>query len=152
MGEGEILLRLSVASIAGALIGLDRELRGIAAGLRTHALVALSSAVIIVGSLILYEDLGGGAGGSGIDPLRSIQGLAQAIGFIAAGTIFFAKGEVQNLTSAANIWLAASLGIVAGAGEYALVGIAMALGIIIVTGVRLLERQLPHSKKQSEED
>ena len=152
MGEGEILLRLSVASIAGALIGLDRELRGIAAGLRTHALVALSSAVIIVGSLILYEDLGGGTGESRIDPLRSIQGLAQAIGFIAAGTIFFAKGEVQNLTSAANIWLAASLGIVAGAGEYALVGIAMALGIIIVTGVRLLERHLPRSNKQADDD
>jgi putative Mg2+ transporter-C (MgtC) family protein len=151
VGEGEILLRLTVATVAGALIGLDRELRGIAAGLRTHALVALSSAVIIVGSLILYEDLGGGTGEARIDPLRSIQGLAQAIGFIAAGTIFFAKGEVQNLTSAANIWLAASLGIVAGAGEYALVVIALVLGVIVVTGVRLLERYLPHSRKSDDD-
>lgn len=142
-----MLLRLVTATVAGALLGLDREVRGISAGLRTHAMVSLSSAVITVSSLLIYEQLRGPDGAPAADPLRAIQGLAQAIGFIAAGAIFFARGRVKNLTSAANIWLAAGIGIAAGAGQYVLVGMAMVLGIIVVTVVGLLERYLP--RKQS---
>lgn len=152
MDEFEIFLRLLTATTAGAVLGIDRELRGISAGLRTHAMAGLSSAVIVVASLILYETLTDTAGNPTTDPLRAVQGLAQAIGFVAAGAIFFARGKVHNLTSAANIWLAAGLGIAAGAGEYALVGIALALGILVVTGVRLLERFLPSSDKSNRDD
>lgn len=152
MDEFEIFLRLLAATTAGALLGIDRELRGISAGLRTHAMASLSSAVIVVASLILYETLTDTAGNPTTDPLRSIQGLAQAIGFVAAGAIFFARGKVHNLTSAANIWLAAGLGIAAGAGQYALVAIALALGIMVVTGVRLLEKFLPANDKANRED
>ena len=151
MTEMEIVLRLLAATTAGALLGIDRELRGISAGLRTHAMAALSSAVIVVVSLVLYEELTTLSGEPATDPLRAIQGLAQAIGFVAAGAIFFARGQVHNLTSAANIWLAAGLGIAAGAGEYVLVAIALAFGVIIVTGVRLLERLLPGSEKHVDE-
>jgi putative Mg2+ transporter-C (MgtC) family protein len=109
----ETVLRLGVATLCGFLLGLDRELRGISAGLRTHALVALSSAVITVSALELYGDTR--AHGGDADPLRVIQGLAQAIGFIAAGAIFVSQGAVRNLTTAANIWLATAVGIAAGA-------------------------------------
>ncbi|MGV8840015.1 MAG: MgtC/SapB family protein [Bauldia sp.] len=146
MSEFEIFLRLLTASAAGALLGLDREMRGISAGLRTHAMASLSSAVIIVSSILIHDQLTA-AGETGIDPLRAIQGLAQAIGFIAAGAIFFANGNVRNLTSAANIWLAAGLGIAAGAGQYVLVAFAVAFGVFIVTGLRFLERLLPGSDK-----
>jgi putative Mg2+ transporter-C (MgtC) family protein len=146
MTESEILIRLLVSAGAGILLGIDRELRGISAGIRTHAVVSLSSAVITVSALLLYDELRA-SGAQDIDPLRVVQGLAQAIGFIAAGAIFVSKGDVHNLTSAANIWLAAAAGIAAGAGQYALLVMALVLGIVIITGVRVVERLIPGSGK-----
>ena len=146
--QTDLILRLVVAVVGGVLLGIDRELRGISAGIRTHAVVALSSAAITVSALLLYETLSPVSGNNNIDPLRVIQGLAQAIGFIAAGAIFVARGDVHNLTSAANLWLAAALGIAAGAGQFLLFGTALILGIILITGVRFLERFLPHGKTQ----
>lgn len=146
MDTWEILYRLTIATAAGLLLGLDREMRGIAAGIRTHGLVALSSALISVSAFMVYEDLQV-VGGSNVDPLRVVQGLAQAVGFVAAGAIFFAKGEVHNLTSAANIWLAAAVGIAAGSGQTILVLAGVGFGAIILTIVRVLERLIPGSAK-----
>lgn len=146
----EMMARLVVATFVGLLLGLDRELRGIPAGLRTHGLVALSSAAITVSALILNDDMLA-AGQIGGDPLRVIQGLAQAIGFIAAGVIFVTKGNVHNLTSAANIWLATAVGIASGAGQYRLVAVTTLLGILLVTVVRMGSRYLPGSDKREEE-
>lgn len=142
----EILIRIGMATGAGLLLGLDRELRGISAGIRTHALVAMSSALITVSALLLYQELREQHGTS-IDPLRVVQGLAQAIGFVAAGAIFVSKTSVHNLTSAANIWLAAAIGIAAGAGQEELVAIGVGFGVVIVTFVRVLERYIPGSDK-----
>ena len=146
----EITLRLGLASLAGILLGLDREMRGIAAGIRTHALVALSSALITISALMLHEELAR-SGASNVDPLRVVQGLAQAVGFIAAGAIFFSKGNVHNLTSAANIWLAAAAGIAAGAGQIKLLFVGVAFGAVIVTVVRLIARLIPGSLKSDDE-
>ncbi|WP_279480663.1 MgtC/SapB family protein [Aureimonas sp. SK2] len=146
MTTWEIVLRLGLASGAGLALGIDRELRGISAGIRTHALVALSSALITVSALMLQAEFAA-RGDSGMDPLRVIQGLAQAVGFVAAGAIFVSGGNVHNLTSAANIWLAAALGIAAGAGQFRLVAVGIAFGVVILTLVRLTERRLPGSGK-----
>lgn len=147
----EILIRLSVATLAGIILGLDREMRGIAAGVRTHALVALSSGLITVSAFMVHADLLA-AGDTSVDPLRVVQGLAQAVGFVAAGTIFFARGTVHNLTSAANVWLAAAVGIAAGIGQYSLVVAGMAFGVIIVTVVRGMERWVPGNRKATAVD
>ena len=94
---GEVIIRLGAATAGGLLLGLDRELRGHEAGVRTHALVALSSAMITVSALLMSEQLV--TEGSRPDPLRVVQGLAQAIGFIAAGIIFVKRGD-----SVAKTW------------------------------------------------
>jgi len=138
----EMLLRLVVAAGVGLLLGLDRELKGISAGLRTHALVSLSSAAITYSALELHVQLSAD-GSSSTDPLRVIQGLAQAIGFIAAGLIFVARGGVHNVTSAANLWLATAVGIASGAGQYVLVAITTAIGLVLLVVVRAAERWLP---------
>lgn len=151
MRNHDIVVRLVFAVIGGMLLGLDRELRGISAGIRTHAIVALSSAAITVSALLLFDVLSSDPGAQNIDPLRVVQGLAQAIGFIAAGAIFFARGDVHNLTSAANLWLAAALGIASGAGQYVLFGTALVLGLILITLVRLLERFLLGNRKPEDE-
>ncbi|UYW28361.1 MgtC/SapB family protein [Methylorubrum extorquens] len=138
----DILLRLGLATVCGLLLGFEREWRGKDAGIRTHALVALSSAMITTSALSLYAEVQSNGGDA--DPLRVIQGLAQAIGFIAAGTIFVARGDprrtVRNLTTAASIWLAASAGIVAGAAQFRLLAVAMGFGLLILTVVTALKR------------
>lgn len=141
----EIALRLGLASLAGVLLGFDRELRGHDAGIRTHGLVALSSAVLTLSGLALAEELR--IEGAQPDPLRVVQGLAQAIGFIAAGLIFVRHGGVVNLTTAANIWMAASVGIVAGAGQYRLLIVSAVMALIILTLFRAVERWLPKREK-----
>ncbi|WAJ26933.1 MgtC/SapB family protein [Antarcticirhabdus aurantiaca] len=142
----DMAMRLGLATAVGLALGLDRELRGGAAGIRTHALVSMSSAVITVSALLLFDELKTMPGAS-IDPLRVVQGLAQAIGFVAAGSIFVSGGNVRNLTSAANIWLAAALGIACGAGQFALVFLGAGFGLVILTLVRIAERRLPGSVK-----
>ncbi|BCM81925.1 MgtC/SapB family protein [Methylobacterium indicum] len=134
----EIVWRLGVATLCGMVLGLEREWRGKDAGLRTHALVALSSALITASALSLYAMVRRQGGDA--DPLRVIQGLAQAIGFIAAGTIFVARRSVKNLTTAASVWFSASAGIVAGAAQFTLLAVAMGFGLTILVVLKLLDR------------
>ncbi|WP_454882864.1 MgtC/SapB family protein [Sphingomonas oryzagri] len=136
-----MLLRLGVATVVGFLLGLEREWRGHPAGSRTHGLVALSSAMITISSLLLLDDLRG-SGGTG-DPLRVVQGLAQAIGFIAGGLIFVRGGTVKNMTTAASLWMAAAVGIGAGAGQFVLIGLATLIAAILLFADPLVKRWLP---------
>ena len=147
----ELALRLGLAAFAGLLLGLDRELRGVDAGIRTHALVALSSAMIMVSSLLLYASVRD-AGGEPPDPLRAVQGLAQSIGFIAAGLIFVRGGVVRNMTTAANIWIAAAVGIACGCGQYGLVLVGGGLAVVLLTILKAFERFIPAESKGRSDD
>lgn len=147
----ELALRLGLAAFAGLLLGLDREMRGVDAGIRTHALVALSSAMIMVSSLLLYASVRD-AGGEPPDPLRAVQGLAQSIGFIAAGLIFVRGGAVRNMTTAANIWIAAAVGIACGCGQYGLVLVGGGLAVALLTILKTFERFIPAESKGRSDD
>jgi putative Mg2+ transporter-C (MgtC) family protein len=136
-----ILLRLGVATLIGLALGLERQWSGHDAGLRTHAIVSLSSAMLTVSSLLLFVEIRN-LGGHG-DPLRVVQGLAQAIGFIAGGLIFISRRTVRNMTTAASLWMAAAIGIGAGAGQFLLVLIGAALTIVLLLFERLVRRWLP---------
>lgn len=142
----EMALRVVLATLAGIALGFDREARGFPAGIRTNALVSLSAAAITISALMLYADLIE-EGHAEVDPLRVIQGLAQAIGFIAAGLIFTSGREVHNLTSAANLWLAAAVGIACGAAQFELAAISVGLGVTLLVVVRVVERYIPGSQK-----
>jgi len=137
----DIALRLGLATMAGAILGFDRERRGHPVGIRTNGIVALSSAVLTVSALLIFNELR--SEGAQPDPLRVIQGLAQAIGFIAAGLIFVKGSDVHNLTTAANLWLATAVGIACGAGQYVVVGLAMLFGLVLVTLGRVVKRLIP---------
>jgi putative Mg2+ transporter-C (MgtC) family protein len=143
-----ITIRLGAATLLGLVIGLEREWRGHDAGVRTHALVSLSSAMITVSSLLLFDDLRS-HGGQG-DPLRVIQGLAQAIGFIAGGLIFIRGGGVRNMTTAASLWMSAAIGIGSGAGQFLLVGIATCFAILLLLTDLLLKRILPRANEHDD--
>lgn len=127
----DILVRLAVATVIGAVLGIDREVRGKPAGLRTHALVALGSALVIVTTL--------GVANHGPDAVsRAIQGIIAGVGFLGAGAILRARDrdEVSGLTTAASIWLVASLGIACGSGYWlaALGALVLALLVLVLGG------------------
>ena len=138
----ELLLRFGIASAFGLLLGLDREVRGISAGVRTHRLVALSSAMTMLIALELFEELSTNAEVD-MDPTRAIQGLAQAIGFLCAGVIFVARGSVYGVTTAASLWMTSSIGMAAGAGMYRIAIAGLVFALLIVTVIWLATRFLP---------
>lgn len=131
----DLLSRLGIAAIIGLLLGLDRELRGHAAGMRTHGLICFSAAAMTVSALGLFNTLDAVRA----DPLRIYEAAGAFIGIIGAGLIVFSKGQVHNLTTAAHLWLAAVIGIACGAAQWPLVAIAFVIGVIMLTLLRLVE-------------
>jgi putative Mg2+ transporter-C (MgtC) family protein len=123
---GRVVVRLSVACVLGAVIGMERFREGKPPGLRTHMLVALGAAMF---TLIPTE----GKMTSG-DLSRVIQGVAAGIGFLGAGTILKLedKHRIEGLTSAASVWLTAAIGTAAGAGWIWVAFIGMLWGLIIL--------------------
>ena len=133
--DWDLLSRLGIAAVLGLFLGLDRELRGHAAGMRTHGLICFSAAAMTVSILALYTDLGG----ERMDPLRVYEAAGAFIGIIGAGLIVFSRGQVHNLTTAAHLWLAAVVGIACGAAQWPLVAIAAAISLVMLTLLRLIE-------------
>ena len=118
----EILLRLVLSILAGGLIGLEREVVHKPAGVRTHMLVSLGSALFVIIALEAIP--------SGIDKI--IAGIATGIGFLGAGTIFKAKSEVHGLTTAASVWAVAAVGLGIGLGYYLITIIAATLVLLVL--------------------
>ncbi len=114
----EIGLRLGAAIAAGALIGIERTFRGRPAGFRTHALVCLASAMLMLMGVNAEGWLKALPADIHIDPTRVAQGIMTGIGFLGAGVIFRDGPSVRGLTTAASIWATAALGIVIGVGMY----------------------------------
>ncbi|MGH1373430.1 MAG: MgtC/SapB family protein [Cellvibrionaceae bacterium] len=115
----EPMLRLMAAVLVGGAIGMDRAYRGRAAGFRTHILVCLASSLLMILmdlQWVLGDDLR--ADVIRMDPARMAQGIMTGIGFLGAGVIMQDKQSVRGLTTAASIWITATIGIVLGAGYY----------------------------------
>ena len=128
------VLRLLVAGILGAIIGLDREYRAKEAGYRTHFLVSLGSALIMIVSQYGFQEIIKESSVT-LDPSRVAAQVVSGIGFIGAGTIIFQKQIVRGLTTAAGIWATAGIGLAIGAGMYT-IGIAATL--LTLAGLELL--------------
>ena len=128
---GELAVRLAVAAGLSGAIGLERELRERTAGLRTHILVGVGSALFTVVSAYGWNDvLGGGGGATTFDPTRIAAQVVTGIGFLGAGAIIRHRAGVTGLTTAAGLWVAAAIGMAAGAGFYR--GALIATGIVLV--------------------
>ena len=139
----EIAMRLVVATLIGSGLGLDRELRHRPAGLKTHALVALGSALVTAATASItdlhHPDM--------TALTRVIQGVIAGIGFLGGGAILKSSDEmVRGLTTAASIWVAAALGIVCGIGEFAVALIALAIALIVLVFGNAIERRFGHRK------
>ena len=133
----DTLLRLGIATVLGALVGLERERLDRAAGLRTHTLVAVASALLMLVSGYSFPDFGA----EPRDPTRMAAQVVSGIGFLGAGVIIFRKNTVRGLTTAASIWAVAGVGLAAGGGMVAEAGIGTGFILIVQAGLRPLERR-----------
>ena len=131
--------RLTAACVLGALIGLEREWRRKPAGLRTHILVSVAACLFVIIGQELSALEFGGAGEQRNDPIRMIEAVTAGVAFLAAGLIFTSKGEVQNVTTGASLWLAGAVGLGCGAGQMSLAAMATAIVIVVLFALRQIE-------------
>jgi putative Mg2+ transporter-C (MgtC) family protein len=138
----DIFLRVFAAVAAGGAIGLERSINGRPAGFRTHSLVCMASAVLM--ALAVHQrELLPAFTGTNIDPMRLAQGIMTGIGFLGAGVIVKEKMGVRGLTTAASIWITASIGIVLGSGLFRTGLIATLLTIGVLAFFRKVEDLAP---------
>ncbi|MBR6648250.1 MAG: MgtC/SapB family protein [Bacteroidaceae bacterium] len=130
----DFILRIFVAGLMGALIGLEREYRAKEAGYRTHFLVSMGSALLMIVSQYGFDTLLGETG-IGLDPSRIAAQVVTGIGFIGAGTIIINKQIVRGLTTAAGVWVTSGIGLAIGAGMYVL---GICATFLVLAGLELL--------------
>ncbi len=145
----EILSRLLLAALFGALIGLERERKAWSAGLRTHMMVCVGSCLIMMVSAFGFSDILGTAHVE-LDPSRIAAQVVSGIGFIGAGTIMFQKQEttIRGLTTAAGLWTVAAIGLATGGGMYFGAAATTFIALIILWAIQPLEKIYSKKYKQ----
>ena len=128
----DFILRIFIAGLLGGLIGFEREFRAKEAGVRTHFIVALGSALFMIISQYAFTGQ--------FDHARVAAQVVSGIGFIGAGVIIFQKNVVRGITTAAGLWVAAAIGLACGAGMYALATAAMLMTIICLETMHFVTR------------
>ncbi len=130
--DWDLILRLFMGGMMGGLIGLEREFRAKEAGLRTHFIVALGSALFMMISQFAFNGR--------FDAARVAAQVVSGIGFIGAGVIIFQKNVVRRVTTAAGLWVAAAIGLACGAGMYWLAGAATLMTVVCLEMMHLVHR------------
>jgi putative Mg2+ transporter-C (MgtC) family protein len=141
----EIYLPILGALIAGGVIGFEREFRARAAGFRTHTLVCVASALLMLAAVYQTEWIGPYASNEviRIDPVRMAHGILTGIGFLCGGVIFREGASVHGLTTAASLWMTSALGTLFGVGMYAAGAAGTVLTLLILTLFRLVDVYAP---------
>jgi putative Mg2+ transporter-C (MgtC) family protein len=139
-----VLLRVITATLLGALVGFERERAGKPAGFRTHILVCLGTAIVVLACAGSRMDSAGLS--------RVIQGIVTGIGFIGAGSILKISEhrDIQGLTTAAGIWMTAAIGIACGLGTIGLALIATAMTLIVLWVLRVIEARADKTKENAD--
>jgi putative Mg2+ transporter-C (MgtC) family protein len=140
----DVLAKLAMAVVLGGAIGLEREIRGKPAGLRTNILICVGSALITDVSISI-----GWVNGMRGDPARLAAQIVSGVGFLGAGTILHSTGGITGLTSAATIWVVAALGIAVGAGNFVEAAGAMVLVALVLGGLGRFEHRLRRVRRRA---
>jgi putative Mg2+ transporter-C (MgtC) family protein len=141
LGIDVVAIRLFASVLLGGIIGFEREYLARPAGMRTHMLVALAAATFAVLTLELTTQ----ADGEGVqsDPVRIIEAVTAGVAFLAAGSIIFARGQVQGLTTGASLWLSGAIGVACGIGYYFIALLATLLAAFVLVVLRWVEAAIP---------
>jgi putative Mg2+ transporter-C (MgtC) family protein len=141
VGPRELFLRLGTAALLGSLIGLDRQRLDKSAGLRTHMLVSVGSALVMIVSAYGFDEVLRPERVV-LDPSRVAAQVVSGIGFLGAGAILRKNQSVHGLTTAASIWAVAAIGLAAGGGLYLAAASATVLMLVILAALKPLEDRL----------
>ncbi|WP_206957362.1 MgtC/SapB family protein [Trinickia acidisoli] len=136
----ELVLRLILAAILGSVIGFERERQAWAAGLRTHMLVCVSSALVMIVSAFGFADVLGRPDVV-LDPSRIAAQVVSGIGFLGAGAILLRGEVIRGLTTAASVWSVAAIGLAVGAGLNTAAIAATIIILVILAGIKPIERR-----------
>lgn len=138
-----IAARLFLAAMLGAVVGMEREWRRQPAGLRTHILVCVSTAAIAILTIEIthVDDFAGQE--IRIDPIRLIEATTAGVAFLAAGLIFFSKGQVHGLTTGAGMWLAGAIGLAVGLGFWQIAVLATGLTVTVLGVLSIFQLKKP---------
>ena len=140
--HADLLLRILVGTVLGAVIGYERRMHGRPAGLRTHLIVALaSSTFMVVSTHFVYFQTYKAGDLVAVDPSRIAASVVTGVGFLGVGAILRTGVNVQGLTTAAGLWLVAAIGLSAGAGMYVVSAFSTLLGVVALTLLRQLEHK-----------
>jgi putative Mg2+ transporter-C (MgtC) family protein len=147
LGNVELVLRLVLAAALGSVIGFERERLSWAAGLRTHMLVCVGSALIMIVSAFGFADVLSGEHVV-LDPSRVAAQVVSGIGFLGAGSILLRGEIVRGLTTAASLWSVAAIGLAVGGGLYVAAVAATVIILLILAGVKPLERRFISARQR----
>jgi putative Mg2+ transporter-C (MgtC) family protein len=147
--NNDMILKLGVAVVLGMLIGVQRLFVNRAAGMKTHALVALGAASFVVISEMLANKY---SGVGGFDPSRIASQIVVGIGFLGAGSIILRDNKLLGLTTASGLWVTAAIGMAAGFGFFNLAVISTALVLFVLTVVYFLERPIKNIRSKPEDE
>ncbi|MBD5251539.1 MAG: MgtC/SapB family protein [Bacteroides sp.] len=133
------IVRIVLSLILGSIVGVERKRKGQMAGLRTFSLISMGACIAMMLSIYVCQETVGLLRG---DPSRIAAQVISGIGFLGAGTIIQMKGSVRGLTTAAGIWIIATIGMAVGAGLYLIAIVATALVLVVLTLLELLEHRV----------
>lgn len=149
MSDIELIERLCLAAVLGAVLGFEREWRQKNAGLKTNILIAMGSALFTLMSIALSVSAGG-------DQTRVAAQIVTGIGFLGAGAIIRTGASIRGLTTAAMIWVNAAIGVACGGGEYRLAVIATVVTLVVLLVMtpleKILDRHLQHRRHDADDD
>jgi putative Mg2+ transporter-C (MgtC) family protein len=137
-----VAARLFLATLFGSIIGFEREWRNRPAGLRTHVLVCIAAATFGILTIEIIHAPMFAPDAVHFDPIRVVEAVTAGVAFLAAGTILFARGEVQGLTTGAGMWLAGAIGLACGLGLWQIAALGTLLVMIVLVLMHALETKL----------
>jgi putative Mg2+ transporter-C (MgtC) family protein len=139
--EIEIIGKLLMAAVLGTVIGLEREMHRKPAGMRTHALVCIGATLFTIMSTSMRGEF--------VDTSRIAASVVLGIGFLGAGTIFMASDRVKGLTTAAELWVLAAIGLAIGAGLYSVALVTTFIVLAVLAPGKLMEKKLEKEERSS---
>ncbi|MEK7475601.1 MAG: MgtC/SapB family protein [Candidatus Coatesbacteria bacterium] len=146
MDHQTVVVRLLVAIVMSGTVGLERSLRNKPAGLRTHLLVGLGSALITLTSIYMGEEFR--TPGGAVDPTRIAANIVVGLGFLGAGTIVHMGSSIHGLTTAASLWATGAIGLAVGCGFYSGAGVTWVAMLIALHLLDPLEREVVRPKSR----
>ncbi len=136
----------------GLAIGLDRELRGKPAGLRTLTLVSVASALFTILTFEIFAQANAVSQGARADPIRVIEAVVTGVAFLGAGTIIQSRDKVHGMTTGASVWMVGAIGLACGTGRLDIAFLATLLTLFVLVLLGLIERRILHRREPGPHD